>query len=163
MEYCVKDSTILFRQNFIQVFMVVIVAGMLNIDPLNAEQISFDAAEVIIKGHPYRMEIAGTGQQRQQGLMFRRHLSAQSAMLFVYPVTGDHRIWMKNTLIPLMVVWLDDDETVIHTQRLEPCKADPCPSYGSDGASRYIIEFHAEFKDLEIGDRLSGIHKLAQY
>jgi len=158
-----KDTTKLFKQKFVQVFITVIVAGISHIDLLIADQISFDTAKVMIKGHTFRMELAETARQRQQGLMFRKYLSKQSAMLFVYPKAGDHRIWMKNTLIPLMVIWLDDNETVIHTQRLEPCYVDPCPSYGSNDLSRYIIEFHAEFMDLKIGDRLPGIRRLAQH
>jgi len=142
---------------------IFILPGMLNIDWLAAEQVVFKTAQLNIKGRVYHLEIAQTAQQRQQGLMHRDHLSRESAMLFVYPTPGDHRIWMKNTLIPLMVVWLDDDQTVIHIQQLQPCESNPCPVFRTDKPSRYIIEFEAGFRGLAIGERLSGIREITNH
>ena len=142
--------------------MVVIGIAVLIIKQPAAQQLSFETAQIEIKGRIYDLEIAASAQQRQQGLMHRKRLPEQSAMLFVYPRSGNHRIWMKNTLIPLTVVWFDENETVIHRQGLLPCKADPCPSYGSDTPSRYIIEFHADLQDLNPGERLPGIRKLVK-
>ena len=142
---------------------VFILPGMLNIDWLAAEQAVFKTAQLSIKGQVYHLEIAQTVRQRQQGLMHRNYLSRESAMLFVYPTPGDHRIWMKNTLIPLMVVWFDDEQTVIHMQQLQPCETISCPVYGAEKPSRYIIEFDAGFRGLAIGERLPDIRKLANH
>ena len=150
-------------KHFLILFTVIVpMAGIPASQTFGADDVTFETVEFIFERQTYRIEIAQTWEQRQQGLMFRNHLSEHSAMLFVYPVAGYHRIWMKNTLIPLKVVWINDNEVVTHIQRLKPCEIDPCPSYGSDKRSRYIVEFHDNFNELQIGDRLTGISRLAQ-
>ena len=61
----------------------------------------------------YQIEIARTPARRQQGLMHRSHLGPRQGMLLVYSQAGDHRIWMKNVLIPLRVYWIDASFEVI--------------------------------------------------
>ena len=113
-----------------------------------------------IGGQEFSVEVAKTYNQRQQGLMFRDNLSANRAMLFLYPFKGDHRIWMKNTIIPLTVVWLDHSAKVLGVKQLQPCPADPCPSYGVDSASNYVLELPGGFSRLREGDQVPGILNL---
>ena len=117
----------------------------------------FDRVSLIINGARYSIEIAKTWKQRSQGLMFRESLDIRQGMLFVYPQPGNHRIWMKNTLIPLSVIWLDDNETVIEVKILPPCKLDPCPSYGVSEPAKYIIELSSEVTGVKSGDIIKGI------
>ncbi len=117
----------------------------------------FESMQLHIGEKLFLLEIADTPNRRQQGLMFRSDLSIHAGMIFVYPRSGDHRIWMKNTRIPLTVVWIDDKATVIGIKTLWPCKQENCPSYGVQSASRYIIEFNAKFSGLKPGDRLPAI------
>ncbi len=119
--------------------------------------IEFDRGSLIINGDQYSIEIAKTSSQRQQGLMFRENLSIRKGMLFIYPQPGNHRIWMKNTLIPLSVIWLDDNETVIEVKILPPCKFDPCPSYGVSKPAKYIIELSSEVMGVKSGDSIKGV------
>lgn len=120
----------------------------------------FDATSLLVGDKFVRLEIANTANRRQQGLMFRANLEDQSGMIFIYPHSGNHRIWMKNTLIPLTVIWFDEQATVIEVQKLKPCKQAICPSFGVQSSSRFIIEFNDKFNDLKLGDKLPGILSL---
>ena len=74
-----------------------------------------------------------TPEEQAQGLMFRESLTENTGMLFPFPDKGVHRFWMKNTMIPLDMIWMDADGKVIFVSAdTPPCKADPCPSYGPD-------------------------------
>ena len=122
-----------------------------------SDDVYFDRAQVSLNGKEYVLEIARSGEQRRHGLMFRYRLDKRQGMLFIYPRSGDHRIWMKNTLIPLTVVWIDETRTVIGIKKLAPCTADPCPSFGVSRPSKYVLELNNENHGLNLHQRLDGI------
>ena len=124
-----------------------------------SNDISFSSERLVLKGEAYELEIARSLQQRLHGLMYREQLDKRQGMLFIYPQSGNHRIWMKNTLIPLTVIWIDDIGTIIGIKKLFPCNADPCPSYGVSKPSRYILELNAENHGLYSGLSLHEINK----
>jgi uncharacterized membrane protein (UPF0127 family) len=123
-------------------------------------EISPNIAILVINQHTYSLEIAKTQDQRQRGLMFREKLGAKNGMVFIYPNSANHRIWMKNTKIKLTVIWVDDSGEVLGVQRLEPCQRDPCKSYGLDQPSRYIIELNHQVRNIKIGDKIAGLNQL---
>ena len=93
-------------------------------------------------GAIYRVEIARTGEELAQGLMYRESLPDRTGMLFLFPYDDDsHKFWMKNTLIPLDIIWLDASGKVLFVSaNTPPCKADPCPNYGPDFAIASVLE-----------------------
>jgi uncharacterized membrane protein (UPF0127 family) len=93
-------------------------------------------------GTVIRVEIAADDPTREQGLMFRDRLAEDRGMIFIFPANGVYPFWMKNTLIPLDMIWIDDTHRVNFVgSDIPPCKADPCPSYGSTTLqSRYVLE-----------------------
>ena len=115
------------------------------------------ALELRLAQDYYQIELATTVAQRQLGLMHRSQLGPRQGMLLVYPRSGDHRIWMKNMLIPLWVYWIDASSLVIGIQRLEPCNAQPCPVYAVAGDSQYILELGDYAHPLEVGDKIENI------
>ncbi len=139
------------------VILLILFEGSVFSSLLASDQVLFESASVDINGRQFELEIVKTAIQRQQGLMYREFLSEQSGMLFIYPGDGFHRIWMKNTLIPLTVVWFDSRQTVIHIARLDPCKSSHCPSFGANKPSRYIIELTSGNHSLRLGDRISAL------
>jgi len=95
-------------------------------------------------GQPLQVEIADTPMEQTRGLMFRTDLPEDHGMLFIFDRPGKNRFWMKNTLIPLDILWMDDRKRIIHIEyQVPPCKMDPCPAYGPSAESHYVLEVKA--------------------
>ncbi|HET8797251.1 MAG TPA: DUF192 domain-containing protein, partial [Thermoanaerobaculia bacterium] len=105
------------------------------------------------------VEVVADEQQRAQGLMFRDHLRPFSGMLFVFPQDGVYSFWMKNTLIPLDMIWIDANRTVVHIKRdVPPCRVENCPGYSPGIEARYVLELaagEAKKRNLKPGDVLT--------
>ena len=72
------------------------------------------------------VEVASDDATREQGLMYRDHLADDRGMIFLFPQAGEYPFWMKNTLIPLDMIWIDADHRIVHIAHdVPPCKADP--------------------------------------
>ena len=75
------------------------------------------------------------------GLMFRESLPERTGMIFLFGDGGVHQFWMKNTMIPLDMIWLDSEGKVLFVSAsTPPCKADPCPSYGPTTPAANVLE-----------------------
>lgn len=105
-------------------------------------------------------EVADTPDKRAQGLMHRTFLAPDQGMLFQFPELGYWTFWMKNTKIPLDILWLDHLGTIIHIESNVPiCTRtdDHCPRYYSYKKSWQVLELKAgmaEKLNLGPGDRL---------
>lgn len=106
------------------------------------------------------VEIADSPDTRAQGLMFRPSMAPDRGMLFLFPELGDHAFWMKNTLISLDMIWLDQSGTILHLESNVPVctrKDDGCPRYQSPHKSLQILELNAGMAnklDLAVGSQL---------
>ena len=98
------------------------------------------AGKICINNDCYAVEIADTAEKRSTGLMNREILDSGKGMWFVFPEERGHSIWMKNTLIPLDVIWVGSDYRINHIESLEPCTSEPCPSYVAEG--KYVLEIN---------------------
>lgn len=93
-----------------------------------------------------RVEKAVNEQQRSRGLMYRRSLEKDRGMLFVFDNEDRYGFWMKNTRIPLDIIWIDSSGRIVHIARdVPPCKSRECPSYHPDSPARYVLEVNAGF------------------
>jgi uncharacterized membrane protein (UPF0127 family) len=106
----------------------------------------------------FQTEVAQTPQDRQRGLMFRRELPREQGMLFVQP-PGPAVFWMKNTYIPLDLLYFDSDGRLLQILAdVPPCITLNCPIYPSEAETvRYILEINAgeaARRGIQIGDRL---------
>lgn len=91
-----------------------------------------------------KIERATTPKQQAQGLMFRESLSENSGMLFLFPDQKPRSFWMKNTLIPLDLVWIDESKTIVGiTENVQPCAGDPCRAYPSNLPVKYVLEINS--------------------
>jgi uncharacterized protein len=81
-------------------------------------------------GAVIHVDVADTRAEQRRGLMGVEHLPADEGMAFVYDEPVQHRFWMKDTLIALSIAFVDDSARVVGIREMEPCRADPCPTYG---------------------------------
>jgi uncharacterized membrane protein (UPF0127 family) len=100
---------------------------------------------VEIGGERFTVEIADDDAERARGLMFRDTLADGTGMLFIHESESPQAYWMKNTRIPLDILYFDDDRKLVSQQRgVPPCSAgNNCPSYPSDQPARYVLELNA--------------------
>jgi uncharacterized protein len=104
-----------------------------------------------------RAELALTPDQWQRGLMFRKSLPENSGMLFVFPDEAIQSFWMKNTLIPLDMIFISANDRVVDIKNnFLPCTTDPCPTYQSVLPAKYVLEVNAgmvQKEGIAIGDQ----------
>lgn len=95
---------------------------------------------------PLVVEVASTKAARERGLMGRRELAPGAGMLFVFPGQSTGGFWMKNTLIPLSIAYVDGDR-VVSTAEMTPCAPDAatCPTYPAAGPYTAAVEAVAGF------------------
>ena len=96
---------------------------------------------ILPDGAAITLELATDEETRAQGLMFRESLAPDRGMLFLFPDDGVYPFWMKNTLIPLDMIWIDESQTIRGVKtNVPPCRRDPCPSYDPLVKARYVLE-----------------------
>jgi uncharacterized membrane protein (UPF0127 family) len=94
------------------------------------------------------VEVADTPSSREKGLMFRETLGEDSGMLFVFEEETSIPFWMKNTLIPLDIIYIDRDGYIVEIQEnAQPCVVINCPSYPSSGEYLYALEINGGWSE----------------
>ena len=92
------------------------------------------------------VEIADTQEKQMVGLMDRDQLDTNKGMLFVFDSSDRYTFWMKNTLIPLDIIWIDENKEIVHIEEnVQPCKVDPCQTYNHEVDAKYVLETNSGF------------------
>jgi uncharacterized membrane protein (UPF0127 family) len=91
-------------------------------------------------GISLQLEIAKTQEERSKGLMFRETLNEGHGMLFIFDTNQYLSFWMKNTLIPLDILFFNNAGKFVSRTSMEPCITSECPSYPSGGPATYAVE-----------------------
>jgi uncharacterized membrane protein (UPF0127 family) len=105
-------------------------------------------------------ELAYTDATRSRGLMFREKLAPDAGMLFVFPSLDIQSFWMKNTLISLDILWLNEHQKVVYMLTAQPCKKDPCDSIVPLQKALYVLEVNAGFArkhNIDIGTQFEFV------
>lgn len=113
--------------------------------------------EITLGGAPLHVEIADEEEERALGLMHRKHLDTDAGMLFVYGDSKVRSFWMKNTLIPLSIAFLDESGQIVRIADMEPLVTDPTSSLYP---ARFAVEVNQGWfsrHQVEKGDRIDGI------
>ena len=100
---------------------------------------------VELGGERFKVEVADDDAERSRGLMFRDAMPADHGMLFLHDRQEAQAYWMKNTKIPLDILYFDNERRLVSQQRdVPPCSAgDACPAYPSNAPARYVLELNA--------------------
>jgi uncharacterized protein len=130
----------LTRRHFVLAVLLVVVANT----AAYAQLETFPKTELTIVSasgrHKFNVEVAKTPGQMEQGLMFRRSLAADAGMIFDYGAPSMAAMWMKNTLIPLDMLFVDARGRVINIhERAIPGSLDPI---GAAAPARAVIELN---------------------
>jgi uncharacterized protein len=99
-------------------------------------------AQLKLDGVRFRPELALTSGQQQRGLMFRKKAPVDG-MLFVFSRATSGGFWMKNTLVPLTIVYFDTAGRRVRRMSMTPCRKDPCRIYDPGRQYRYALELPA--------------------
>lgn len=116
------------------------------------------SAQVTIASQVIELEVARTSTEQSIGLMDRDRLPDNHGMLFPFSPPRPVGFWMKNVKISLDMVFLLSGRVVEIAINVPPCKAEPCPTYGPNGAVDQVIELRgnrASELGLKVGDRLT--------
>ncbi|WP_231186899.1 DUF192 domain-containing protein [Haladaptatus sp. DYF46] len=106
------------------------------------------------------LEVANSAGERERGLMYRESLAKNHGMVFVFEDPAVQSFWMKNTLIPLDMVFVSENGTVLNVAHADtqPNASDSeLRSYQSDGDAKYVVEMRQGFADrvgIEPGSKL---------
>jgi uncharacterized membrane protein (UPF0127 family) len=101
------------------------------------------------------VEIADSPTERAQGLMGVTELPEDDGMVFVWNTLEDASFWMKDTLIPLSIAFVGDDDRIHTILEMEPCESEPCRTYEAREPYVMAIEANAGWfaaNGIEIGD-----------
>ncbi len=101
---------------------------------------SFPSTTISIDNRELTVAVADTPQARRRGLMGITDLGELDGMLFAFDSEVRAWFWMKDTLIPLDIAFFDAEGLAVDRLRMEPCTADPCPTYNAAGPYRFAVE-----------------------
>lgn len=112
---------------------------------------------IFIRDIPIYVSVADTVEERQHGLSDITSLPERNGMLFVFDREGSYGFWMKDMLIPLDILWIDDELRVVHIER--NVRPDSYPTmFSSPEPARFVLEVNAFFVstfNIHEGDKVS--------
>jgi uncharacterized membrane protein (UPF0127 family) len=107
--------------------------------------------------HVIRAEVAASEAERQQGLMFREKMGPNEGMVFLFGGPASVCMWMKNTLLPLSVAFLDENGKIVNIEDMQPQTTD---SHCAKKPVRYALEMNQGWfkqKNLKPGSVIEGL------
>lgn len=93
------------------------------------------------------VELAMTHEERRVGLMSRTNLSEENGMLFIFDKERIHKFWMKDMIIPLDVIWIDEKGIIVYIDKnVMPCD-EYCKSFGPELSTKFVLELNGGYAD----------------
>jgi uncharacterized protein len=114
-------------------------------------RVTFDGSGAVL-----RVRVADDADERRRGLMGVTRLGEDEGMAFVFAAPVDNGFWMKDTLIPLSIAFVDESGRIVTIREMRPCDADPCPRHGAVEPYVLAIEANRGWFDrsgVEVGER----------
>jgi hypothetical protein len=112
---------------------------------------------VCFRNNCFYVEVPLTSDGMMQGLMFREKLDQDKGMLFIFEKEGAYPFWMKNTLIPLDIIWINENRSIVFiSKNTQPCGTSTCHDIINAEKARYVLEINGGISDklgMVVGDR----------
>jgi uncharacterized protein len=112
-----------------------------------------------ISQYQIKAEVASTPSSQQLGLMYRKSMPEQNGMLFVFDQKAGHCFWMRNTLIPLSIAFIDDDGKIVNIEEMqEQTEQNHCPVK----PIRFALEMNSQWfqkRQITAGKAVEGLPK----
>ncbi|HWI14821.1 MAG TPA: DUF192 domain-containing protein [Burkholderiales bacterium] len=117
--------------------------------------------EIVLTVHGQKLitEVASTDTDRAQGLMHRRMLPENRGMLFVFPESAIHGMWMMNTYVPLSVAFIDDRGVIINIEDMQPHTQN---AHNAARPAKFALEANLGWyrkHGIKPGDRIEGLQQ----
>lgn len=124
-----------------------------------------DIKAVVINNQKFNVEIAQTAPERETGLMNRKSLDLNAGMFFIFSKSDIQNFWMKNTLIPLDIIWLAPSEVegtlkIVDIQTLQPATKNNIPQYTPKVKASYVLEINAGLSN-QYGFKIGDVIKIS--
>ncbi len=134
------------------------IEGFIPADEKKAQSLKTAEIEILTKNgksYKYTVELAITPKEKNMGMMFRDMIDRNTAMLFIFEEVGERSFWMKNTLIPLDVLFINSDGIITHIHHMaEENSLEPISSNGKVKNVLEIAGGEAEILGINIGDQI---------
>ncbi len=115
--------------------------------------------KVCFKDNCFNVDISITLEERSRGLMFKESLDINQGMLFIFDKNDIHSFWMKNTLISLDIIWINEEKEIVFIKEMaSPCEEKFCTTINPLVLARYALEINGGLSrkiGLQIGDKIS--------
>ena len=124
--------------------------------PGSAQQPQLPLLELSAGMHRIEAEVAATAESRQTGMMLRTSMPPHRGMLFVFPEIAKHCMWMRNTLVPLSVAFLDEKGRILNVEEMQPKTED---NHCAAKPARYALEMNPGWfrsRGLGVGFLITG-------
>lgn len=108
----------------------------------------------------FKVELANTPEKRVKGLMYRESLDKDKGMLFEFQDESERSFWMKDTFIPLDIIFINNEKVIVNITTALPCQNMPCKNYHSGKPAMYVLEINAgeaSKRNIKIGDKIEII------
>ncbi len=123
----------------------------------SAQNVQFGRTQLAAGMHIIQAEVAANDPQRQQGLMFREKMPTNSGMVFVFEEPMKQCMWMKNTLLPLSVAFIDEQGRIVNIEDMQPKSLD---THCSTKPVKYALEMNVGWfkqKHIKPGMQIDGL------
>lgn len=141
---------------YLHSFIVAIAIGLMSA-LAHADEFDFPKIDIMIGDKTLQVEYANTFALRAQGLQFRQEMCPDCGMLFKFDRVRMASMWMKNTLLPLDVAFIDEDGNIVNIEAMQPLDL---TSISSAGPVRYALEMNQgwfEANKFKVGDQLTNL------
>jgi uncharacterized membrane protein (UPF0127 family) len=148
------DSTMI-RSTFLRA--VLLTAILTSSNAFSQQIVRFPTVTLNAGIYVIKAEVAASNAEREQGLMFREKLGQNEGMVFLFDAPSGVCMWMKNTLIPLSVAFLDEKGTIINIEDMQSQTTD---SHCTKKPARYALEMNLGWfkqKNLKPGTEIQGL------